>query len=457
VLAPQIFKANDIRGLVTGPAPEWDLAGARALGLAHGQLSGPGTAVVVAHDMRPTGPALLDQFVTGLTAQGVDVVRAGLCSTDQLWFASGFLDRPGVQLTASHNPADYNGVKFCQRAAQPVSPDFLVRLAQLAQAFDQGQAPAPSGVATGTVSRRDLLGDYVDYLHRLAPVDPRRRLKVVVDAGNGMGGQTAPAVLAGLNVELIGLYLDLDGSFPNHQPNPLAPENLVDAQQAVVRHGADLALVFDGDADRCFVIDERGQVVSPSAITALIAVEQLAREPGAVIVINTITSDTVRQVVAQRGGRVVESRVGHTYVKAAMAEQGAVFGGEHSAHYYFRDFWGADTGMLAGLHVLAQLSHSRSPLSELVAPYSRLAGSGEINSTVADADATMAAVAAAFAGRGQAHWGDGLKLVGDGWWFSLRPSNTEPLLRLNVEAAAPWRMAALRDEVLSLVRQKETL
>jgi phosphomannomutase len=455
VLAPQIFKANDIRGVVTGDRPEWDLGGARALGLAYGQLAGVGATVVVARDMRASGPTLQQAFTEGLAAQGVNSVLAGLSSTDQLWFDSGLLDLPGVQFTASHNPASYNGVKFCGPQARPVSPEFLVELATLAQRYDAGEVEPLVGVATGTVTRRDLLPDYVDYLHRLVTFDGPLGLKVVVDAGNGMAGHTAPAVLGPLGVDLVGLYLDLDGTFPNHQPNPLVPENLVDAQRAVRENHADLALVFDGDADRCFVIDELGRVVPPSAVTALIAVAELARDPGAVIVINTITSRAVRQIVEEHGGKVVESRVGHTYVKAKMAEHHAVFGGEHSAHYYFRAFWGADTGMLAGLHVLAQLARANVPLSKLTAQYTRFAESGEINSTVRDAEATMASVAWAFQGRGDVGWGDGLKVVGPDWWFNLRPSNTEPLLRLNVEAQDDAHVAEIRDEVLSLVAAQE--
>jgi phosphomannomutase len=454
VLAPQIFKANDIRGLAAGDRPEWDLAGARALGLAYGALLGAGGRVVIGRDMRTTGPALEEAFTEGLAVQGVGAVRIGLASTDELWFASGWLDLPGVQFTASHNPAAYNGVKFCERQAKPVSPEFLAELAGLARRFDEGELGPPAGLALGVMEDRDLLGDYARYLHSLVPLEGLRHLSVVVDAGNGMAGHTAPAVLGPLNLDLIGLYLDLDGAFPNHQPNPLVPENLVDAQRAVRETGADLALVFDGDADRCFVIDERGEVVPPSAVTALIAVAELAREPGATIVVNTITSDAVREIVAERGGKVAESRVGHTYVKALMASAGAIFGGEHSAHYYFRDFWGADTGMLAGLHVLAQLGRSAGPLSELVREFTRFAASGEINSAVADADATMARVAAAFAGRGQATWGDGVKIRGDGWWFNLRPSNTEPLLRLNAEAKTAAQMAQIRDEVLGLIAKE---
>jgi phosphomannomutase len=459
VLAPQIFKANDIRGIVD-PAPnqpsEWDEQGALALGWAYGQLLGAEQMVVVSHDMRVSGPRLEAAFVDGVTAQGVHVVKAGLASTDQLWFASGYLDVPGVQFTASHNPSLYNGLKFCRRQAQPVSPEFLVELAALATAYDQGALPAPAAQhQPGRVTERDLLAEYAAYLHKLVNLDGIRRLKVVVDAGNGMAGHTAPAVLGPLNVDIIGLYLDLDGSFPNHQPNPLVPENLIDARQAVREHGADIALVFDGDADRCFVIDELGEVVPPSAITAMIAVAELEREPGATVVINTITSDAVRQIVAEHGGEVVESQVGHTYVKAKMADHQAIFGGEHSAHYYFREFWGADTGLLAGLHVLNQLGRTDQPLSELSAEYTRFYASGEINSTVRDADTVMARVADAFDGQGAALWGDGVKVVGDGWWFNLRPSNTEPLLRLNVEASSEERMRSLRDTVLSLIAEQE--
>jgi len=461
VLADQIFKANDIRGVVAGPLAEWDRVGAQALGAAYGQLLGPGQTVVIGHDMRASGPDLEEAFTVGLTAQGVDVVLIGLASTDQLWFASGLLDLPGVQFTASHNPADYNGIKFCRAQAQPVSPEFLQQLADLAHRLDRDLAGGDAAAITpgarphGRVSRRDVLADYAEYLHRLVPLDGGRRLTVVIDAGNGMAGHTVPAVLGPLDVELIGLYMDLDGSFPNHPANPLVPENLRDAQRAVRERGADLALVFDGDADRCCVIDERGDVVSASAITGLIAVAELARQPGATIVVNTITSDAVRQIVAEHGGRVVESRVGHTYVKAAMAEHRAIFGGEHSAHYYFRDFWGADTGLLAGLYVLDRLARSDRPLSALVAGYTRFAASGEINSRVRDAQATMEAVAAACAGRGEIRWGDGVKVVGDGWWFSLRPSNTEPLLRLNVEATSAGAMAARRDEILALIAAQE--
>ena len=455
MLTTPIFKANDIRGIVGGVDAEWDIAGARALGRAYVEIAGlDGQTFVMSRDMRTSGPELSKAFATGATEGGASVIDVGLASTDGLWFASGHLGLPGVQFTASHNPARYNGAKFCRVGAQPVTSDFLIELRTLAMTYDAQGLPAPAAVP-GTVSEQDILGEYSSYLRSLVDLDDIRRLKVVVDAGNGMAGHTVPSVLGPLNVEVIGLYLDLDGTFPNHQPNPLAPENLVDAQKAVLEHGADLALVFDGDADRCFVIDERGLVVSPSTVTALIAAAELKREPGSTIVINTITSRSVAEVVAENGGTLVTSKVGHTYVKALMARYGAIFGGEHSAHYYFRDFWGADTGMLAGLHVLGLLGHQDAPLSQLAHQYERYVASGEINSRVDDQQATMEKVAAAYADRGVVSWEDGLLVRGERWWVSLRSSNTEPLLRLNVEAADEATMVAWRDETLRLVRGEE--
>jgi phosphomannomutase len=309
-----------------------------------------------------------------------------------------------------------------------------------------------AAVERGRRSEHDLLPAYADYLHSLVDLSGIRQLRVVADAGNGMAGHTLPAVLGGDDLELIGLFLDLDGTFPNHPPNPLEPANLLDAQAAVRDNAADLALVFDGDADRCFIIDERGEVVSPSAITAMIASQELAREPGATIVCNKITSRVVPEVVLSEGGKIVITRVGHTFVKAAMAEHNAIFGGEHSAHYYFREFWGADTGMLAALHVLSAAGRSDRPLSELVARFDRYAASGEINSMVGDQQVVMDRVAAAFAGRGEQDRLDGLTISSPDWWVNVRPSNTEPLLRLNVEAASRDTMEALRDETLGLIR-----
>jgi phosphomannomutase len=447
-----IFKANDIRGVTEGPDPQWDAAGAYAVGAALVDtldLNAAEGALVVGRDMRISGPTMSAAFIDGVLSRGADVVDIGLASTDQLWFASGRLGLPGAMFTASHNPAEYNGIKFCLAGARPIAPAQLVEIADRALAGE----PVP-GPVRGARTETDLLPAYADHLHSLVDLTGIRRLTVVVDAGNGMAGHTLPAVLGGLDLKLIGLYTDPDGTFPNHQPNPLEPENLRDAQAAVSEHGADLALVFDGDADRCFIIDERGEVVSPSAVTAMIASQELAREPGATVVINKITSWTVPEVVTEAGGQIVVTKVGHTFVKAAMAERGAIFGGEHSAHYYFRDFWGADTGMLAALHVLALAGRSDRPLSELVARFDRYAASGEINTAVTDQQAVMNRVGAAFDGRGTQDWLDGLTVAGPDWWVNVRPSNTEPLLRLNVEAASASQMAALRDETLGLIRSE---
>ena len=453
-----IFKANDIRGKVRGEHPGWDADGARTLGVAYVQVAGlEGQGFVLGRDMRTTGEELSLAFAEGAASAGADVVILGLTSTDQLWYASGVANSHGVQFTASHNPPDDNGIKFCLPGAAPVTSDFLVDLAD--RAFELQEHPAVPAERPGVISHRDTLAGYADYLTSLVPLEGIHRLKVVVDAGNGMAGHTVAAVLGGVDVEIIGLYLDLDGNFPNHQPNPLIPENLLDAQRAVVEHGADLALVFDGDADRCFIIDERGEVVTPSTITALIAEAELEHEPGGTIVVNSVTSRAVAEVVAEHGGHLVTSRVGHTFVKALMAEHNAIFGGEHSAHYYFRDFWGADTGMLAALHVLRLRGHSDEPLSQLVRHFERYANSGELNSTVADTKTCTEAVARHFASRADdISWDDGLRVEGrdsDGepWWFSLRASNTEPLLRLNVEARAEGVMSVLRHEVLAVVRQ----
>ncbi len=448
-----IFKANDIRGIAVGDQVEWDTDGAFRIGAALVDaldLTNAEGRLVLARDMRTTGPEFSAAFTAGVLSRGVDVVDIGLASTDGLWFASGRLNLPGAMFTASHNPAAYNGVKFCLAGAQPVSSDLLVELADRATGADPGPAPTP-----GSRTEQDLLPAYADHLHSLVDLSGIRPLRVVADAGNGMAGHTLPAVLGADRVpglELIGLFTELDGTFPNHAPNPLEPQNLLDARAAVREHGADLALVFDGDADRCFIIDERGEVVSPSVITAMIAAQELAREPGGVIVKNTITSRTVAEVVADAGGRCVTTKVGHTFVKAAMAAQNAIFGGEHSAHYYFREFWGADTGMLAALHVLALAGHSDQPLSALAAGYDRYAASGELNSTVADAAASMDAVAERFTDRGSVDREDGLTVNASDWWFNLRPSNTEPLLRLNVESVSQSVTDQLRDEVLEIVR-----
>jgi phosphomannomutase len=444
----RIVKAYDIRGVVPD---ELDESLARQIGAAFVRVVGA-KAIVTAHDMRESSPGLARAFAEGATSQGADVLQAGLASTDLLYFAAGSLDRPGAMFTASHNPAKYNGIKLCRAGAAPVGQES--GLLEIRDLVLQG-VPAYDGPA-GTISDRDLLADYAAYMKQLVPgIEQIRRLKVVVDAGNGMGGLTVPVVFEGLPLDVTPMYFELDGSFPNHEANPIEPENLRDLQAKVRETGADVGLAFDGDADRCFVVDERGEIVSPSVLTALIAARELKREPGSTVIHNLITSHAVPEIVRELGGTPVRTRVGHSFIKATMAETGAVFGGEHSGHFYFRDFWRADSGMLAALHTLAALGGQDGPLSSLLGDYSRYVASGEINSTVDDQKARMAAVEEAFAGRDGVNMDDldGLTVdVGGGAWFNLRPSNTEPLLRLNVEAPDEQAMAALRDEVLSLVR-----
>jgi phosphomannomutase len=440
-----IVKAYDIRGVVPD---QLDEQVARAVGAAFARVTGA-DRIVTARDMRESSAPLAAAFAEGATAQGADVLDAGLGSTDLLYFASGSLDLPGAMFTASHNPARYNGIKLCRAGAAPVGQDTGLR--EIRALAEQDLEPA---ARRGRVEQRDLLPAYADYLLGLVDLAGIRPLTVVVDAGNGMSGHTVPAVL-GPPLTVVPLYFELDGSFPNHEANPLDPANLRDLQAKVVEVGADVGLAFDGDADRCFVVDERGRPVSPSAITGLVAARALAEHPGDTVIHNLITSRAVPEIIRERGGVPVRARVGHSFIKQVMAETGAVFGGEHSAHYYFRDFWRADTGMLAALHVLAALGRSDLPLSALTAEYERYAGSGEVNSTVADVPGRTAAVEEEFGKRDGAtvdHL-DGLTVsLPDGSWFNLRPSNTEPLLRLNVEAPDEASMTELRDAVLALVR-----
>ncbi len=455
----QLVKAYDVRGVVPD---QWDESLSRAFGAAFVQVTGA-SAIVVGHDMRPSSPSLSRAFAEGAAARGADVTEIGLCSTDQLYYASGKLDLPGAMFTASHNPAEYNGIKLCRAGAAPVGENTgLADIRELVQSWinedDTVTVPAVEA-GTGVLTRQDTLRGYADHLLGLVDLTAIRPLKVAVDAGNGMGGHTVPTVFDGLPLDVVPMYFELDGTFPNHEANPLDPKNLVDLQAKVKEVGADLGLAFDGDADRCFVIDERGEPVSPSAITALVAVRELARarangEEGATIIHNLITSWTVPEVVREHGGKPVRTRVGHSFIKQEMAETDAIFGGEHSAHYYFRDFWRADTGMLAALHVLAALGGQDRTLSDLTAEYDRYAASGEINSTVADQAGRSAAVRAAYAELDGVSVDelDGLTIAGADWWFNLRASNTEPLLRLNVEAREPAKMAELRDAVLALVR-----
>jgi phosphomannomutase len=441
----KIFKAYDIRGVVPD---DLDENAAEAVGAAFVRLTGaPG--VVTAYDMRTSSPGLAAAFGRGAAAQGADVINAGLGSTDLLYYASGSLGRPGAMITASHNPARYNGIKLCRAGARPVGAETGLR--EIQEMVAAG-IPAHSG-RPGTVTERDLLSGYAAHLRTLVDLSGIRPLKVVVDAGNGMAGYTVPTVFDGLPLETVPLYFELDGNFPNHEANPIDPRNLVDLQRAVTTAGADLGLAFDGDADRCFVVDERGEVVSPSVLTALIAVRELRREPGAAIIHNLITSRAVAEIVTAHGGRPVRTRVGHSFIKAQMAAEGAVFGGEHSGHFYFRDFWFADSGMLAAMHVLAALGSGDQPLSQLLAEYSRYVATGEINSEVADQAAATARVRAAFAARPGLSTDDldGLTVSAADWWFNVRPSNTEPLLRLNAEAADAATLAGIRDEVLQII------
>src|SRR6266487_4039355 len=417
----KIFKAYDIRGVVPD---ELDETVAEAVGAA---------------------------FARGATAQGADVVAGGLGSTDMLYYASGSRGIPGAMITASHNPPKYNGIKLCRDGARPVGRD--TGLTELRDMVARGVPRRDGAVpSTGTITSQDLLSGYASHLKTLVDLSGIRPLKVAVDAGNGMAGYTVPKVFEGLPLDVIPLYFDLDGTFPNHEANPIDPANLTDLQRAVTEHQADLGLAFDGDADRCFVVDERGEIVPPSVLTALIAVRELAREPGAVIIHNLITSRAVPEIVSEHGGRPVRTRVGHSFIKAEMARTGAVFGGEHSGHFYFRDFWFADSGMLAALHVLCAPGTQDRPLSQLLARSARYKASGEINSEVADQQAATERVRDAFAGRATIDELDGLTVMTSDWWFNLRPSNTEPVLRLNVEAAADATLAAVRDEVLGIIR-----
>ena len=479
-----LIKAYDVRGLVPDQfSPEV----ARAIGAAFADVvvlpgAGPAArpAVVIGNDMRPSGPELVAAFAAGLTDRGVDVVTIGLCSTDGLYHASGALDLPGAMFTASHNPAEYNGIKLCRSGARPVGEETgLAEVRDLAARYLV--VPPPVVEAPGTVTERAMLGEYAAFLRGLVDLSGSRPLKVVVDAGNGMAGLTAPAVLGtaaglpALPLDVVPLYFELDGTFPNHEANPLEPKNLVDLQRAVVAHGADLGLAFDGDADRCFVIDETGAAVSPSAITALVGLRENAKERAAgrtaTVIHNLITSQVVPDLLGAAGARTVRTRVGHSFIKAQMAEHAAVFGGEHSAHYYFRDFFFADTGMLAAMHVLAALGEAVAAdgtpvaLSELAGQYQPYAASGEINSRVADVAVARARVVDAYvtrqgAGPVEVDELDGLTVSHwEGrprWWFNLRSSNTEPLLRLNVEAADEDVMIKVRDDVLALVRAGET-
>lgn len=447
----KVFKAYDVRGIV-GEQLDEDLA--RATGAAYVEVLGV-DALVIGYDMRPSSPTLAGAFADGATSAGADVTMIGLASTDQLYFASGHLGLPGAMFTASHNPAQYNGIKLCRAHAQPVGMES--GLAEIRDRVASGAPATPSG-RVGAISSHDVLQAYAAHLLSLAPVEGRR-IKVVVDAGNGMAGHTAPAVFDRLadRVDMVPLYFELDGTFPNHEANPIEPANLVDLQKRVLAEGADIGLAFDGDADRCFLVDERGELVSPSTLTALIAARELAKEPGATVIHNLITSRAVPEIVTELGGTPVRTRVGHSFIKARMAETDAIFGGEHSGHFYFRDFWRADSGMLAALHAMAALAEADVPLSALLATYERYPLSGEINSTVADQEAVLAELESGWGAREGVSIDklDGLSVSHADWAFNVRASNTEPLLRLNVEGKDEPTMARVRDEVLATIRGEQ--
>lgn len=454
------IKTYDVRGLVGSQLTDDVVA---AIGAAFvDEIDGAGGDVIIGHDMRDSSPGFARAFASGVQARGGNVVAIGLCSTDESYFASGSLNAPAAMFTASHNPATYNGIKLSRAGARGISLD-----TGLAAIRDRAAEYLANGIVQvaepGTYRERDVLADYAKYLRELVDLTGIRPLRVVVDAGNGMGGLTVPAVLGtaaglpALPIEVIPLYFELDGTFPNHEANPLEPANLVDLQRAVVEHKADLGLAFDGDADRCFVIDENGDAMSPSAVAAVVAVREIARaeEKPVYVIHNLITSRIVPETIAAAGAVPVRTRVGHSLIKDEMAATGAVFGGEHSAHYYFRDFWGADNGMLAAMHLLAEFGHQDRPLSELAARFTPYAASGELNSTVTDIPAAYARIVSAYAAFDLDEL-DGLTVSGntDGmfWWFNVRPSNTEPLLRLNVEAGETADMERIRDHVLSLIR-----
>ena len=462
-----VVKAYDVRGLV-GSGLTDEIVEALAAGFVD-EVGAAGGDVVVGHDMRDSSPGFAAAFARGAQARGADVVSIGLCSTDESYFASGWLSAPAAMFTASHNPAAYNGLKMARAGAQSLSSATgLVAVRDRAARYLADGIPSVE--TPGSSREQDVLADYAAYLRSLVDLSTVTPMKIVVDAGNGMGGLTVPAVLstaaglAELPIEIVPLYFELDGTFPNHEANPLDPANLVDLQKAVVEHGADLGLAFDGDADRCFAVDERGDAVTPSAVAAIVAIREIARakaaDPGAEISVihNLITSRFVPETIEAQGATPIRTRVGHSLIKDAMRESGAVFGGEHSAHYYFRDFWGADNGMLAAMHLLAEYGHQDEPMSALSDRFTPYSASGEINSTVDDVPAAFTRIVEAFTSRGEFDELDGLTVTGTTsadepfWWFSVRPSNTEPLLRLNVEAQDAATMERLRDELLALIR-----
>lgn len=443
----RIVKAYDIRG--TTP-DEMNDDVAYALGVAFADFV-KAPMVLVGRDMRVTGESLADSFSRGVISRGVNVVNLGLASTDLVYFAAGSLDAPGAMFTASHNPAEYNGIKFCLSGARPVGIDTgLAAIRDAAKEVLAGRGPTDVA-AVGTIAERDMLDDFADHVVSFIDVDSLVPMKVVADTANGMGGLIVPVVFERLPMmQLEVMYPELDGSFPNHPADPIQPANQRDLQARVVSGGFDIGLAFDGDADRVFVVDEQGRGVSGSTTTAILAAAVLRANPGATVLHNLICSRSVPEVITENGGVPVRTKVGHSNIKQVMAETGAVFGGEHSAHYYFLDNYRADSGIIATMFMLQELSRAQQPLSELRKPFERYEASGEINTSVSDAQVVMAEVAKVYSKFPQ-DWIDGLTVDCGDWWFNLRPSNTEPLLRLNLEASTRDDCDTYVAEVLSLV------
>lgn len=454
----KFVKTYDVRGLVGTELTEEIV---KCFGAAFAdELNLTGQDLVVGHDMRDSSPGFAAAFAEGANLRGANAILIGLCSTDMSYFASGKLDLPAAMFTASHNPASYNGIKFSRAGARGISLDTgLAQIRDRAKAFlDQGITPAP---AIGSKRELNVLSDYANYLNQLVDLSMIRKLRIVVDAANGMGGLTVPAVLgSNPNIELVDLYFELDGTFPNHEANPLEPKNLVDLQKKVLEAGADMGLAFDGDADRCFVVDEKGNAVNPSAVAAIVSKREIERvrslgEKEIVVLHNLLTSKFVSEEIERHGAKAVKTKVGHSLIKDKMAETGAVFGGEHSAHYYFRDFWGADNGMLAAMHVISELGMGELPMSELAARTTPYFASGEINSTVTDRPAALERVRKSLAATSEEEF-DGTTFFGSSpsgwWWANIRPSNTEPLLRLNVESNDPELMREITDKAVTAIR-----
>ena len=446
----QIIKAYDVRGLVENyltPEFVFDIGQAFAMLV-------KSECIVVGHDMRPSSPELVGAFSKGVNLQGTNVINIGLCSTDQLYFATGKLKMPGAMFTASHNPAPYNGIKMAQAFAKPIGRDSGLDF--IRQVLVNGIYDEPDKNKRGVTTFQDLLEEYAQFLNDLVDCKEIRPLKVVIDAGNGMAGHTAPKIFANLPIEVIPMFFELDGTFPNHEANPIDAANLVDLQASVLANKADLGLAFDGDADRCFLVDEKGDLVDPSLLSALIAQREIVKNPGATIIYSLISSRIVPETILANGGKPLRSRVGHSFIKSMMAESAAVFAGEHSGHFYFEKFWGADSGALAALHTLAALgsTNTGTTLSQLLSPYAKYVQSGEINTKVGDIQEVISKVKTNYLNHPdllEIDELDGLMVISKKWWFNLRGSNTEPLLRLNVEGDTGAIMTSMREEVLDLV------